>query len=158
MRILVVSDTHNDYYTLNQVIKSQTKAEIVIHLGDGEEDIERIRHLYDKKMIVSIRGNCDWGSNKPYIEELNVEGKKIFATHGHLYSVKVDYDNIINEARKKCADILLFGHTHIAYCDYIDGLYIMNPGALRGYNASYGIIDICNNNIITNLVKMKEIF
>lgn len=158
MRILVVSDTHRDYYTLNQVMKSQPKAEIVFHLGDGEDDIDRIKYLYENKTIISLRGNCDWGCNKPYIDERTVEGKKIFATHGHLYGVKLGLENIISEAKRKEANILLFGHTHNAYNQYIDGMYVMNPGSLRGYDASYGIIDICGGNIVTNIIKCQDIF
>lgn len=158
MRILVVSDTHRDYYTLNQVMKSQTKAEIVFHLGDGEDDIDRIKSLYDDKMIISIKGNGDWGCCKPYIDERIIEGKKIFATHGHLFGVKLGLDNLISEAKKKGTDILLFGHTHTAYNQYVDGMYIMNPGSLRGRNASYGIIDIVNNGVVTNIIKCQEIF
>ena len=48
-------------------------------------------------------------------------------------------------ARKNGADILLYGHTHIAFTDYDDGLYIMNPGSCgrpREGLPSYGIIDI----------------
>ena len=38
------------------------------------------------------------------------------------------------------ADILLFGHTHRAYCEQLgDGLWVMNPGTAR---SSYGVITI----------------
>ena len=48
---------------------------------------------------------------------------------------------IIDEAKKKGADIVLFGHTHLQYTDYIDGLYVMNPGSV-GMFGQYGVIDI----------------
>lgn len=157
MRILVVSDTHRDYYTLNQVIKSQPSAEVVFHLGDGADDIERIKSLYDNKMIISLRGNCDWNCSKSYIEQITLESKKIFATHGHLFGVKISLTDIITEAKKNDANILLFGHTHQALCDYVDDMHIMNPGSLHGYNATYGIIDITpNGNIVTNLIKYQD--
>ena len=35
----------------------------------------------------------------------------------------------------------LFGHTHNQYTEYLDGLYIMNPGSV-GMNGDYGVIDI----------------
>lgn len=39
-------------------------------------------------MIVRLRGNGDWGSDLPAVQTLHIAGKKIFATHGHLYNVK----------------------------------------------------------------------
>lgn len=37
--------------------------------------------------------------------------------------------------------------------DYDDGLYVMNPGSLRGAYATYGILDITEAGIVTNIVK-----
>ncbi|MFR3419646.1 MAG: metallophosphoesterase family protein [Eubacterium sp.] len=43
--------------------------------------------------------------------------------------------------KRRNADIVLFGHTHNQYTEYLDGLYIMNPGSV-GMNGDYGVIDI----------------
>ena len=43
MRILVVSDTHGNEMNLRRAILSQPKAEIVIHLGDGETEADRTK-------------------------------------------------------------------------------------------------------------------
>ena len=154
MRILVVSDTHGDYDTLRRVVTAQPKAEVVIHLGDGEEQSAQLVTDFPEKMIVRIRGNCDWGSSLPSKQVLTVAGKKIFATHGHLYQVKMGYYNIYCAAREEKADVLLFGHTHTAMTDYEDGLYVMNPGSLHGLYASFGIVDITDAGIVTNIVNI----
>lgn len=60
MRILVVSDTHGDENGLHKVLLSQPKAEIVIHLGDGENDVEVQKYRFPQKMFLQVRGNCDW--------------------------------------------------------------------------------------------------
>lgn len=155
MRILVVSDTHRDYYALNNAVMQQPKAEVVLHLGDGEEEIQRIRLEYPAKMVVAVRGNCDWGSSLPVRECLNLEGKRIFMTHGHLYQVKMGLYNLCCAAREQTADFVLFGHTHQALQDYEDGLYLLNPGSLNGYNATYGIIDLTPAGIVTNVLKLR---
>ncbi len=50
-------------------------------------------------------------------------------------------------------DILLFGHTHVPYTAYDDGMYIMNPGSI-GYTGTYGIVDITPSGIMTNIIKL----
>lgn len=153
MRIVVVSDSHKDYYSLQQAVMNQPTAEIVVFCGDGDEDIDTLAMAVPNKMIIAVRGNCDWCSEKRYSEEITLENKKLFITHGHLFGVKSNYSQIINQAHLLEADILLFGHTHIPYTSYDDGMYIMNPGSI-GYTGTYGIVDITNSGIITNIIKL----
>lgn len=155
MRILVFSDSHGSYTGMLSALRAQTRAEVVIFCGDGENDFERCRCEFPDKMFVAVRGNCDWGSSLPYAETLTIEGKKIFVTHGHLYNVKMTYDEIINYAHANGIDIVLFGHTHTPYTEYDNGLYIMNPGSAGDYHAGYGIIDIVKGGIVTNLAHLK---
>lgn len=152
MRILVISDTHGDRHTLHRVILSQPKAQVVIHLGDGSDDMEDERFLYPKKMFLQVRGNCDWGSALPPVGQIQLENRKIFYTHGNLYNVKYGLDEIKLAARLQKADVLLVGHTHIPYTEFDKGLYVMNPGSLRGAQASYGILDLTPQGVVTNLV------
>lgn len=156
MRILVVSDTHGDLYTLMNVVRSQPTAEVIIHCGDGEEQAEELKMTFPDKKIVAVRGNCDWGSMLQPTETLRINGKTIFITHGHLYKVKMTMYNLVCAAREQKADIVVFGHTHNAMTDYDDGLYIMNPGSCHGYGATYGYIDITDKgDIVTNTVKIQ---
>ncbi len=156
MRILVVSDTHGDMNTLIRAVNAQPNAEIIVHCGDGENQVQYLKNSINDKMIVGVRGNCDWGSMLPSVETLRVCGKTIFITHGHLYNAKTGLYQITCAAREAKADILLFGHTHIAMTSYDDGLYIMNPGSCSGYMASYGYIDITDKGeIFTNTVAIK---
>jgi len=155
MRILVVSDTHKDAYSLRKAILEQTKAEIVIHLGDGAEEAQEMKDSFPEKMFLMVRGNCDWGSTLPGIGEITVRGKKLFYTHGYTYNVKYGLWEAISAARSHKADILLFGHTHDAMTDYEDGLYIMNPGSLYGATGTYGTIDLTDAGIVTNIIKIN---
>ncbi len=155
MRALVISDIHGDYSNLNSILLSQSKAEVVFFLGDGEEDIERIKLNFPNKMFVMVKGNCDWGSKLPVEQFFTLEGKKIMLTHGHTYDVKLTYNRIINNAKYNDCDVLLFGHTHNPITLYEDGLYIMNPGSAYGYNATYGTLDITPQGIVTNIINVK---
>ena len=88
MRILVVSDTHGDLRSLIKAVDAQRKAEIIVHCGDGEEQQRFLKDNYKDKMIVAVRGNCDWNSFFPSKEIFKACGKTIFVTHGHLYDAK----------------------------------------------------------------------
>lgn len=156
MKILVVSDTHGDFNSLLRAVKAQPDAEVIVHCGDGDEQVQLLKDTYKDKMIVGVRGNCDWNSFLPSKETLKICGKKIFITHGHLYNAKMGLYKVVCAAREEGADILLYGHTHIAMNTYEDGLYVMNPGSCSGYMASYGILEITENgDVLTNIVKVK---
>lgn len=155
MRILVASDTHKDAFALRQAVMEQPKAEVILHLGDGQEESSDLRLQFPDRMVVAVRGNCDWNSTLPPTETLTLEGKRIFMTHGHLYQVKMGYYSVCCAAREQKADILLFGHTHTPYQDYDDGLYLLNPGSLHGYHATYGIIDITPAGIVTDIRTLR---
>ena len=154
MRILVVSDTHGDEYALRAAILKQPRAEVVIHLGDGEEEAANAKDSFPNKMFLMVRGNCDWGSMLPVEEMTMLAGKNIFYTHGYTYNVKYGTYDIVSAAHRQKANVLLFGHTHVALTEYRDGLYIMNPGSLHGSTGTYGILDITPAGIATNILKV----
>ena len=56
------------------------------------------------------------------------------------------------QARKAQADILLFGHTHRAYCQQEeDGLWVLNPGSSR---KSYGTIQLEGSQCLCTLTRL----
>ena len=61
MRILVLSDTHGDFNRMMKAVTAQPTAEVIIHCGDGEEQVNYLKQTIKDKMIVGVRGNCDWG-------------------------------------------------------------------------------------------------
>ena len=155
MKILVFSDTHGDTQKMYRAILSHSDAEVVIHCGDGENDVNYMKTAFPSKAFYNVKGNCDWCSDLPGVLELTLQGKKIFVSHGHLYNAKMGIMNLCYAAREKQSDILLYGHTHISMNEYDDGMYIMNPGSCHGYGATYGIIDITPKGILTSIAKAK---
>jgi putative phosphoesterase len=140
-----------------RAVDAQRNAEVIIHCGDGEEQYQMLKDTIRDKMVVGVRGNCDWYSTLPAIETVKAGGKTILVTHGHLYDAKFTYQKLEYAAREAGADIVVFGHTHVPYKDYSDGLYLMNPGSCCGYGASYGYIDITDKgDIVTHIVKLNR--
>ena len=82
-----------------------------------------------------VRGNCDgWGCDYEDDMLVNIGGVNIFVTHGHRYGVKSGLDTLASAAAAKGAQVACFGHTHKPFCEYRDGVLLINPGTctLRG--------------------------
>ena len=125
MRLLVVSDSHGDSYALYRAIQQQPAAQVVIHLGDGENDMEQAMGLCGEKRVICVRGNCDWGSMLPALSLERIAGKLLYLTHGYAENVKYGDGQLRQQARACKADIALYGHTHRAVTDFEDGLYLI---------------------------------
>ncbi len=152
MRILVTSDSHGNTHNLRRAIMSQPSASLIVHLGDGEQDVQDLIPEFPERQFIGVRGNNDWSSTLPLEGEITVEQVKIFYTHGHKYNVKYGLYDFICEARRRHAHVALFGHTHTPCIDYDDGLYLMNPGALSGWDCSYGTLDLSPQGIVSNII------
>ena len=111
----------------------------ILHLGDCVPDaIALKKHGIP---ITLVAGNCDWGSSEPTVLTPEFEQVRIYMTHGHLHSVKMQYQRIIYAGLEAGARILLFGHTHRAELFTHQGMQIMNPGPCN-QQGSYGLITI----------------
>jgi len=140
MKLLVFSDSHNNLHPMLEAVEAEAP-DMVLHLGDLIRDAEALAAAYPDLPVNYVAGNCDGWTNKPKQCLLDVAGRRILMGHGHLWHVKRDYETAIAAGRASGADILLFGHTHLSYCNRIDDLWVMNPGAMRGKKmGSYGII------------------
>lgn len=155
MRLLVVSDSHKYTNNLLRAVDEQPTAQYVIFLGDGERDIDEAKKLYPQKHFISVRGNCDFGSLLSDREIVIIGGKRIYCTHGHVEGVKHGVGGLISSARQEKADIVLYGHTHLAVTDYVDGMYIMNPGSV-GYGRCYGFVDITEKGDVICILREME--
>jgi hypothetical protein len=147
MRIAVLSDSHRARGRLFDIVERHLdNADLFIFLGDGEDDFDELVMLYPDLKYDRVSGNCDFYSSQPAYKEIIFDSKRIFFTHGHPFKVKYGYEMLIAEAQRRKADIVLFGHTHMQYTEYREGLCIMNPGSVR--NGDYGIIDITPKGIM----------
>ena len=79
----------------------------------------------------------------PDTELFPVGKAKIFITHGHIYGVKLTLSALIDEACARGADLVMFGHTHIANNSMSGGIHVFNPGTCGLSTApSYGEVII----------------
>ena len=147
MKILIVSDTHGQEHTLEEAMKKTGSIDQLIHLGDVEGGEERIRGLLGKVPAAIVAGNNDFFCDLPDERMFTLEGYRIWMTHGHRYFVHSGTLYLEREARKKGADIVMYGHTHKPVVQKAKGLLVLNPGSLslprqEGHRPTYILMEL----------------
>ncbi len=129
LRALAVSDSHGDHRALKKMLDQFKDVAYIFHLGDYASDADYIA-ANSRAKILSVRGNCDFISDAPYYEEVVILGQRIVLTHGHKLGAKYSFDRLFYYAKEHEAKAILFGHTHVSFCEYMDGIWLVNPGSV----------------------------
>ena len=128
MLIGVVSDTHG--YLNPRVPELLQGVDHILHAGDiGDGGI--IESLSEIAPVTVVRGNNDrTGPESLYPKEvsLRLEGFGFYLTHIIKPPKKPD-DPAITVYRQQAVDIVVYGHSHIAYQQNIGNILFFNPGA-----------------------------
>ncbi len=159
MRILIVSDTHRNFRALSNIIERHPESRTLLFLGDGLRELEDAELLYPEKQIIAVRGNCDWASFLPAVRLVTLADKRILMLHGDQHGVKGGLSTVRRLAEEQQADIVLYGHTHVADCAFLDGRYYLNPGSPtspRDGKASYAYLDLVPAGMVPVLVALSE--
>jgi len=84
---------------------------------------------------------------------LEVCGKKMFISHGHIFGVDYNDSLFLEESEANNCSIILHGHTHVArekYCD--NGTRIICPGSISlprmGQQKSFCILNFRGNSVL----------
>ena len=154
MKVLIVSDTHGREQNLAEALEQTGPIDQLIHLGDVEGGAEHIRELAGDAPAAIIAGNNDFFCDLPNERIFTLGGHRIFMTHGHGYFVHSGTLYLKREARKKGADIVMFGHTHKPYMEEDNELLVLNPGSLslprqEGHHPTYIVMEIADDGQIS---------
>ena len=155
--ILILSDSHGKG-DLAEKAAALTRPHLTIFCGDGLRDLDMRPTLHP---LYAVCGNCDVFSTPGMgdIEEtmiLNLDGVRLFITHGHRYGVKSGLGTLITKAVRENADAVIFGHTHeplditLLPENTMDQygiqlnkpLHLFNPGSLGYAPHSFGTLTI----------------
>ncbi len=172
MKILIISDIHGDYNTLEKITNDESFDKLII-LGDLFNYSMITNDLKDNKIIkllkkyknnlILIKGNCDnfidYKKIDLYAHEIitiTLNNHLVTITHGNKYS-KGFLPNYHG-------DIFLSGHTHINNLIKEYGIIYVNPGSISlprgGSSKSYGFFTndkIMIKNINGEIIKEMEI-
>lgn len=152
MEFLVFSDSHGDFHTLEKIINKHNHVNVILHLGDGAEEIWQLSLVYPQKQFYYVLGNNDSNIQAPLEQVVTLDSCKILLLHGHLFSAKKRAENLAKYAKSIGADGVFYGHTHIYHQEVIDDIFVLNPGAVkygRDKANRYAIVTINKNKDIT---------
>jgi putative phosphoesterase len=140
MKIGVISDTHAQ--TMEDIplaiMEALEDVDFIIHAGDFAERVvlEGLREIAEVK---AVYGNMDSGELKRMLPDkrtIDVAGRQIGLFHGSggpwgmAERVRPLFGDI---------DVIIFGHSHLSFNEYIRGTLMFNPGRARD---SFGILTI----------------
>ncbi|MDP8231717.1 MAG: YfcE family phosphodiesterase [Candidatus Zophobacter franzmannii] len=139
MKILIASDTHGNIEFLNSVIKRESDSDALLHLGDNWEDVDAIKQSIKGWELYRVPGNYH-----PGLVNRTLNRIEKFEMSGKVFKLVHDLQQLGNQ---KSCDFILFGHTHVAFCEEIKGIIYLNPGHLkretdRGQTAAYGVLTL----------------
>ena len=153
-RLLICSDSHGNSQSLLAAAEAE-RPDLLLHLGDGERDLARVRERFPRLTVANVRGNCDDWSDTPLQRVFSVEGHRIFMVHGHAYNVKWDRDllRLRYAALEQEAELALFGHTHRPYLDCQGGLWVLNPGSVGA--GRYAVVTLDGTALLPELKQLE---
>lgn len=145
MKIVLCSDNHGNISQLKRILNDNQKADYYLHCGDSQmNDV-------DLRPFVSVKGNNDYGSYFPDFKVFEILNHRILMIHGNRYIFMNSFILLAKKARELACDMVFFGHTHIFFDDYVDGIRMINPGSCfynrDGSAPSYVTIEMDETNI-----------
>ena len=157
MKIAVVSDTHRNLSKITKVCQSikVENPDMILHLGDVTDDADYMEALLERE-VRRVPGNCDIAERGPGTLFIKAEGLLILATHGHHHRVKSSLHDLAADAKKHGAKVALFGHTHIALEDEVEGITVLNPGSASlpkgGQKAGYAVMTVIDEAVAVKFI------
>ncbi|MDO4179132.1 MAG: metallophosphoesterase [Phascolarctobacterium sp.] len=146
MKIGLVSDTHGNVQMMRKIVKEAPPVELWLHAGDHWQDANILAGLFGLR-VVAVQGNTDPRSEDVKLDEfLEIEGFKVWLTHGHRYIEGDAKSSIGFWAKQLEQDICVYGHTHIPMNEYYGENLLVNPGSpsrpLGGSKPSYAVLTL----------------
>ncbi|WP_164668452.1 YfcE family phosphodiesterase [Virgibacillus doumboii] len=123
-KVLVISDSHGSTEELKQ-IKARHSVEFMIHCGDSELDMD----APELEGFLKVAGNCDFDTRFSQEQGSLIEDLHFFFAHGHRHQVKSNLLTVAYRAEEEGAQVICFGHTHIAGAEKVGNQLLINPGS-----------------------------
>ena len=140
-QIYAFSDTHGYRDGFERFLALTQDGAAYAHLGDYVSDAEAFVPL-TKKPVYSVRGNGDFGSDKPLEQIITLENARILLLHGHTCAVKYGLQRLLYRALELEVQAVLYGHTHAADIAFEQGICLVCPGAMGRSRATYASLTV----------------
>lgn len=159
MRIGIVSDTHSRPLP-KQLLKDFQGVDFIIHAGDfcDVDDYEAIKKIKDLKAVYGNMDSLELRKKLPRKQLFPCEKFVIGVFHGEGPAQTV-LDKVRSEFQNDKVDVVVFGHSHQAINERINGVLYFNPGSpnddICAPYCSYGILDVADKQIQGTIIKVK---
>ena len=123
MNIGVLSDTHG--FLDPRILRIFAGVDHILHAGDiGYTSL--ILELQAVAPVTAVLGNTDDDIGYRLTETVEVARKK-FLVH-HIVSPRAWSETLEERIRAVRPDAVVFGHTHRAFAETVQGVFFLNPG------------------------------
>jgi len=135
MRIGIISDTHIPSRAA-EIPKEflewfkENRVDLILHAGDVNDEIV-LKDLEKIAEVKAVKGNTDY-LDLPKELILEIKGKRILLFHSDNIYPRGDINKMLDYAKEKMVDIVVYGHTHLPLFTYVNGIYFLNPGSATG--------------------------
>jgi putative phosphoesterase len=121
----LIADTHG--LLRPEVLETFAGVEHIVHAGDvgSDEVLERLEVIAS---VTAVAGNVDGGLRRrlPDSVELELAGVRVAVIHGHQLARRTP---AVVAGQFPGADLVVFGHSHVASVERVEGTLAVNPGA-----------------------------
>jgi len=163
-RIGVISDTHIPRHAENlpkDLLEELSKTAFIIHAGDFE-NLSALKELQKVNRVIAVNGNMDPKDVKDQLkhkEIINVDHHKIGVIHGWGDPHRLP-QTVLQEFKSDGVDCIVFGHSHQAHNEVINGILLFNPGSptdtVFAHFKSYGILETSPEGIKGEIIRLGE--
>lgn len=150
MRVGVLSDTHIPSRAKKlpeKVLEAFEEVDYIIHAGDITS-LDVLDTLNTLAPVIAVSGNVDPDKLQAILSDKEIAtlgGFRIGITHGHGSTGKT-LERVIKCFENDPVDCIIFGHSHIPYCERINRVLLFNPGSptdkRRNRFFSFGILEL----------------
>ena len=128
----ILSDNHSDWPP--HIAESLAGVDAIIHAGD----IGPYKLVLDMEAIApttAVLGNTD--GDMPINESAVVmlDGKKFFVQH--IVDPRRLQASLRERLKRIEPDVVVFGHTHMPFCETLGGVLFLNPGSVTQPRGDY---------------------
>lgn len=155
VRVLVISDSHGNEWSIRAALEREEGITAVIHLGDGAREAVKLQAEFPYLDWHIVCGNCDIGADVPSKKIITLSGNKLYLTHGHAERVKSGLLTLSYTACEHEVTAALYGHTHLPSIDFRDGIMLMNPGSI-GKDGAYAVLDFKGRDMLPALQSLRR--
>ncbi|MEA2488899.1 MAG: uncharacterized protein QOH21_691 [Acidobacteriota bacterium] len=139
-RIGIISDTHGQVHPA--IASLFAGVDRILHAGDigGAHVLAALNAIAP---VTSVDGNNDDATGEE-IERLEIDGLRVLLTHILPRPHKPDA-RVVDSLRRKPADLVLFGHSHLPHHERVGGVLYFNPASAGprrfDYPVSVGLLE-----------------